>query len=404
LEIVARYHSSGQTHWRERKRWRQRKKRDEEGEEGHDLSDNPLTAHLVVVRMENISDNLKLLDYERGFCKGLNFKPIPRHYFAVATNPGEQFHVFANLAVWLLNQCGRKLAQPEESDDPNSSTAAIMEEARKLKLHTDFPPHKLKTGCGEQVCSLLLGLTECALHSRNFKWRKPVYRDEQVEEEVVEGQSAEVTLDQLEEEIHEDVESEEEGDVFMDLSNMKETRDLEVEMGGALGGALEAGVDEQQWRLEVERVLPSLRVHLRQDNREWRAHYDQMHSHQEAIETKLADTKVYLDKLQQEIGRTLEKISSREKYVNNQLESSIAEFRTSQDGLAEIRERYRNSSSSVNDLARELAQVKSELCRRPNHTSLINAITLSLPFHSHTLISLVVNRATLLFNPATLGP
>ena len=38
-------------------------------------------------------------------------------------------------------------------------------------------------------------------------------------------------------------------------------------MGGALGGALEAGVDEQQWRLEVERVLPSLRVHLRQDNR-----------------------------------------------------------------------------------------------------------------------------------------
>ncbi|CAI8051185.1 Intraflagellar transport protein 57 homolog [Geodia barretti] len=163
--------------------------------------------------------------------------------------------------------------------------------------------------------------------------------------------------------LQEDVESEEEGDVFMDLSNMKETRDLEVEMGGALGGALEAGVDEQQWRLEVERVLPSLRVHLRQDNREWRAHYDQMHSHQEAIETKLADTKVYLDKLQQEIGRTLEKISSREKYVNNQLESSIAEFRTSQDGLAEIRERYRNSSSSVNDLARELAQVTEALDR-----------------------------------------
>ena len=52
---------------------------------------------------------------------------------------------------------------------------------------------------------------------------------------------------------------------------------------------------------------------------EWRAHYDQMHSHQEAIETKLADTKVYLDKLQQEIGRTLEKITSREKYVNNQV-------------------------------------------------------------------------------------
>ena len=42
---------------------------------------------------------------------------------------------------------------------------------------------------------------------------------------------------------------------------------MQEEMGGRLGGALEAPVDEQQWRLEVERVLPSLRVHLRQDNR-----------------------------------------------------------------------------------------------------------------------------------------
>ena len=44
-----------------------------------------------------------------------------------------------------------------------------------------------------------------------------------------------------------------------------------------------------------------------------------MHGHQEAIHTKLADTKVYLDKLQQEIARTLEKIGSREKYINNQV-------------------------------------------------------------------------------------
>lgn len=171
-----------------------------------------------------------------------------------------------------------------------------------------------------------------------------------------------------------------------------------------------------------------------------------MHSHQDAIQTKLADTKVYLDKLQQEIGRTLEKIGSREKYINNQvcvcvcvfqfdvavllrakfrnatknrstvkecnklifsnisklstyplshffpsslpllqLESSIAEFRTSQDRLAEIRERYKNGSSSVNDLARELAQVILPLCPGPNDTSLINAISISPLSHSPAL-------------------
>ena len=53
-----------------------------EGEDGSrksgDLSENPLLAHLVIVKMEEIMDKLKLLDYEAGFCKKLKFKPFPR--------------------------------------------------------------------------------------------------------------------------------------------------------------------------------------------------------------------------------------------------------------------------------------------------------------------------------------
>ena len=70
-----------------------------------------------------------------------------------------------------------------------------------------------------------------------------------MEEEVIEDQSSELTLNQQEEEIQaskynsnraknrmncvmiyaqEEVESEDEGGVFMDLSNMRETRELEV--------------------------------------------------------------------------------------------------------------------------------------------------------------------------------
>ena len=30
---------------------------------------------------------------------------------------------------------------------------------------------------------------------------------------------------------------------------------------------MQSTVDAQEWRLEVERVLPSLKVHVRQDNR-----------------------------------------------------------------------------------------------------------------------------------------
>ena len=48
-----------------------------------------------------------------------------------------------------------------------------------------------------------------------------------------------------------------------------------------------------------------------------------------------------------------------------QLEHHIHEFRTSQDRLAEVREKYKQGSSSVNDLARELAQVS----HTPSHTT-----------------------------------
>ena len=51
----------------------------EEGKRLGDLSDNPLLSHLVFVKMEDLMDKLKLLDYEQGFCKKLKFKPFSRY-------------------------------------------------------------------------------------------------------------------------------------------------------------------------------------------------------------------------------------------------------------------------------------------------------------------------------------
>lgn len=42
---------------------------------------------------------------------------------------------------------------------------------------------------------------------------------------------------------------------------------LQGDSGARLDSALEATVDSHEWRLEVERVLPSLKIHFRQDNR-----------------------------------------------------------------------------------------------------------------------------------------
>ena len=121
---------------------------------------------------------------------------------------------------------------------------------------------------------------------------------------------------------------------------------------------------------------------------DWRIHVDQMHQHRDGIKSSLKEAKVrsltkgsrqrfkrgaaemdsfekskeseyeqdmsplkndrrfhpvlcprpqsYLDKLQEDIGKTLEKVSSREKYINNQLENLIQEYRSAQAKLSEV--------------------------------------------------------------------
>ena len=66
-----------------------------------------------------------------------------------------------------------------------------------------------------------------------------------------------------------------------------------------------------------------------------------MHQHHGGIETALVDSRQQLDRLHDEISKTMEKIGSREKYLNQQLESLLNEYRMMQDQLAEARERYK---------------------------------------------------------------
>lgn len=53
----------------------------------------------------------------------------------------------------------------------------------------------------------------------------------------------------------------------------------------------------------------------------------------------------YLDRLQDDIGKTLEKVSSREKYINNQLEHLILEYRSAHAKLSEVTAHGTNRTS-----------------------------------------------------------
>lgn len=82
-----------------------------------------------------------------------------------------------------------------------------------------------------------------------------------------------------------------------------------------------------------------------------------MHQNSEAIETSLKVANTQLNKLHDEIQKTMEKIGSRERYINNQLESMVSEFRKQQEKLSESKDKYRQCSGGVAEKSRKLAEV-----------------------------------------------
>ncbi|XP_029931016.1 intraflagellar transport protein 57 homolog isoform X2 [Myripristis murdjan] len=336
----------------------------EESRRGEEEDRGPGAAHLMFAVMEDLLEKLKLLNYEEEVLAKHNMKTLSRNYFVsspfTASNSGEQFFMFTIIASWLINKAGRPFTQPQEYDEPNATVSNILAELRAFGVKVDFPPSKLKSGSGEHVCHVLDRLAEEALKRRNFSLRRPNYPTETTEEESVLEDDAELTLSKVEEEMIEEPDDEEEH--LVDLEALKSrTTHNEAEPSSRPEEILESSVDAAEWNLEVERVLPQLKVTIRPDNKDWRVHVDEMHQHRDRIKLSLKDTKSYLDKLQEEIGKTLEKVSSREKYINNQLELLVQEHRSAQAKLSEAKERYQQGSGGVTERTRVLAEISEEL-------------------------------------------
>ena len=88
----------------------QEKKRDV----GEAVEEGPGVAFQDFEAMASIVNKLKLLNYDELFCQRLKFKPFSQHYFAIKTNPGEQFWNFSSLSSWLIRECGKNFDQPQE--------------------------------------------------------------------------------------------------------------------------------------------------------------------------------------------------------------------------------------------------------------------------------------------------
>nr|CAG4652033.1 EOG090X0ADS [Triops cancriformis] len=334
----------------------------------------PGAFFMQYVVMEDLLDKLKLLNYGREFLKDLKMKSINRHYFAIPTNPGEQFYMFAALASWLIRKIGKSFETPLESDDPNSTIATILDHVRKMGVTIDFSPGKLKQGYGEHVIFVLDRLADEALKTSNFSWNKPIIPKEEVASEEFDSDS-ELNLEKVEEEMADQYSDEEEVDSLLHIANMSLVTNTETKKADIL----ESNTDSEAWKLELERVTPHLKIPIKSgplstEAQDWRTRLDSLKQHQENLNTALSTTNHLLERLQTDVNRSLDKIAAREKFLNAQLAPLLANHRKLQEQWSMAKEKYRSVSGGIvarnaklNTLEEELQVLKRELEERSSN-------------------------------------
>lgn len=70
------------------------------------------------------------------------------------------------------------------------------------------------------------------------------------------------------------------------------------------------------------------------DNKDWRGHVEQIKLYKATIGDSMQSVKSQLDKLTNNISETMDKITSREKFLNSNLDSLLMEYRSVQVGAS----------------------------------------------------------------------
>ncbi|KAI8908102.1 intra-flagellar transport protein 57 [Powellomyces hirtus] len=306
--------------------------------------------------MDDILDKLKVLNYQKEFCKPMNLKPFHRFYFCIpAANLNEQFYHFTSLFAWLIKMNEGSFDQPGQFDDPNATVANMAAKLKEMEISADIALNKLKQGYGDGVLAVLQSLVDGAMWKKGVTFQQPMHKVDEYAEEAEVDADAELTTETIEETV----------------TAEDDTNDMYIGNNGPITTSTDTTkqsvpdskpkVDLSEWRLEVERVTPMLKVQIPNDNKDWRIHVENMRHHQKLITSSLSETQTQLDKLHTEIEKTLEKISSREKYINTQFESQTEEYRVLQDQGSELKQKYGVASSNVTELTNGLSRISEEL-------------------------------------------
>ena len=300
-----------------------------------------------------------------------------RYYFAIHSNPGEQFYTFSCLSAWLIKrrsglEIGSRNLNPQEFEDPNvtiSTILDVMQEGSGERI--DFPPSKVKQGWGSEVIWLLTVLADISLRRNHnssstitLKGLPSIGPDTDVT--AGDENDPEISFDEhfsLMDEDEEEERSRNDSHYPSQSIDSQTKKSERMDTEDASDIPLLSDADTGAWMQEVDRVLPQLRVVVRSSDlkSDWRLRVGQLEASQKEMEGQFEKTKGSLDRLTQEIGKNVNKICQREKYLQTQFEPLINEYVSLKTQLSQLTEQYSEVSKGVTQKSQMLSEISEEL-------------------------------------------
>lgn len=160
------------------------------------------------------------------------------------------------------------------------------------------------------------------------------------------------------------------GDEMIDdaVEEAESEEEMFVAEGGVGGGEdpmdssmMESKVDPVAWKMELERVAPQLKVVLNANSKEWRSHLDMATNLDKEIASDLPAMKDALNRIMEEVAEAVEKISGREKIINQNFDHLVGDYRKVQEALHQKQDDYDKNSGAISSLTNELATISEEL-------------------------------------------
>lgn len=312
---------------------------------------------------DDLMEKLKQLDFEKNLLREMKMKQLHRHYFVRVVNSGEQFFMFISICAWLARQIGHDFPQPQEFDDPNIIIGKIIKLLQEMDIPTDIPTTKIIQGAGPICIYIMDCLAAQTLKTAKQSLKVPdIKKEDAAIAENIDNDS-EVILEKVEELniFGSDESDDEQNSIFgMQLGNASHTRQVR-QAHHIKDYKLEAVSDNEAWRLELERVIPNLKIVVKASSRDWRAHLEQMRSLRKNIQQASDETQMELKKLQSDISLAIDKIESREKHLNSDLKTSVHAFKLISVEMQQLNTLIKENDLEKSKIDQQLFKVTHEL-------------------------------------------